>query len=129
MNSVLITGCSKGGIGYSLAQTFAQRGCCVIATARKFDSMAGLPGAQKLTADSTLTAGAIYLCELDVTLAPSIKACVEGVLVSAIGKIDILVNNAGMSLVGPIAALDLAQVRSMYETNVFGVISMCQASV
>jgi len=40
---VLITGTSKGGIGYELCQTFHQRGFKVYAAARNLDKLDGLP--------------------------------------------------------------------------------------
>jgi 1-acylglycerone phosphate reductase len=42
MKSVLITGCSNGGIGSALAITFAQRGLLVFATTRNVFSMSKL---------------------------------------------------------------------------------------
>ena len=38
----LVTGCSEGGIGYSLARNLASRGYKVFATARKTSNMPGL---------------------------------------------------------------------------------------
>ena len=40
---VLITGTSKGGIGYELCRTFHQRGFKVYAAARNLDKLEGLP--------------------------------------------------------------------------------------
>ena len=49
---VLITGCSSG-IGRNLAEHLAGTGYTVVATARKVDSLAGLPAALKLPLDVT----------------------------------------------------------------------------
>ena len=40
---VLITGCSKGGIGYQLCLAFHSRGYKVFATSRNLDKLNGLP--------------------------------------------------------------------------------------
>ena len=40
--TVLITGCSEGGIGAALAAEFHRRGCRVFATARNVDKMQSL---------------------------------------------------------------------------------------
>ena len=40
---VLITGCSKGGIGYELCLAFHSKGYKVFATARNLDKLDGLP--------------------------------------------------------------------------------------
>ncbi len=64
MAVVLITGCSSGGIGYSIAAEFARRGCQVFATARNTSSMAGL-----------LELGC-KLLKLDVTSSKDIAAAV-----------------------------------------------------
>lgn len=82
---VMVTGCSVGGIGYSLCETFAAAGCRVFATARQLNSMSGLERA------------GVTLLQLDVTSSDSIKAAVEEVIQGA-GRIDILVNNAGQQL-------------------------------
>ena len=42
------------------------------------------------------------------------------------GRIDVLVNNAGAGVVGPIAELPLSAMKSNFDINVFGVISMVQ---
>jgi short-subunit dehydrogenase len=40
--SVLVTGCSAGGIGYALAEQFQKRGLTVFATTRTISKMDGL---------------------------------------------------------------------------------------
>jgi 1-acylglycerone phosphate reductase len=47
--SVLITGCSEGGIGYALAREFQSRGLHVFATARDPAKMAGLENLPDVT--------------------------------------------------------------------------------
>lgn len=79
---MLVTGCSKGGIGYALCQQLASRGCTVYATARKLGLLDGLQQQ------------GCRLLELDVTDTAAAKRVVAQVLREA-GQLDILVNNAG----------------------------------
>jgi NAD(P)-dependent dehydrogenase (short-subunit alcohol dehydrogenase family) len=110
---VLITGCSTG-IGRDLAQRMAQAGYCVVATARKAESLEGLQVALKLT--------------LDVTQPESIRMAVECTL-QQFGRIDVLVNNAGYAVRGAVEEVPVEQVQQMFDANVFGVMRMIQAVV
>ncbi len=81
--SVLITGCSAGGIGDELAQSFHRRGLRVFATARNLSKIQHL---KEMGMD---------VIELDVTDAGSRKNAVERVKAATGGSLDILINNAG----------------------------------
>jgi NADP-dependent 3-hydroxy acid dehydrogenase YdfG len=110
--AVLITGCSSG-IGHATALELAGRGWTVYATARRPDSIADL-------ADS----GCKTLA-LDVTDEASMTAAVDAVK-DAEGAVGVLVNNAGYSQSGAVESAPLDQVHRQFETNVFGLIRMCQ---
>jgi short-subunit dehydrogenase len=43
------------------------------------------------------------------------------------GRLDVLVNNAGMNIFGPILELPVEEVRSVFETNVLGLLAVTQA--
>ena len=109
---VLITGCSTG-IGRATAEHLAGKGFTVYATARKPETLAGLPC-------KTLA--------LDVTSEESMQAAVDQV-VSEAGGIGALVNNAGYSQSGALETLDMDDVRRQFETNVFGLLRMCQLAL
>lgn len=116
--TVLITGCSPGGIGHALALEFHRRGCHVIATARRPEVLVGL--------DSM----GISTLRLDVTDDESVARCrdeARALLVN--GKLDVLVNNAGSFHVT--AALDdeMESAKAMFDINVFGVMRMCKVFV
>lgn len=81
--SVLITGCSAGGIGDALAQSFHHRGLRVFATARNLSKV------------QHLKEMGLEVVELDVTDASSRKSAAEQVKASTGGTLDILINNAG----------------------------------
>ncbi len=64
--------------------------------------------------------------QLDVTDDESVKQAVLHVLKSE-GRIDVLVNNAGMGCLGPVEFLSDDMLRSVFETNFFGVVRMLRA--
>lgn len=109
---VLVTGCSTG-IGRATARRLARAGHLVYATARREDAVADL------RADGCRTLA------LDVTDEDSMSAAVEHV-VAAHGAVGALVNNAGYSQSGPVETLAMADLRRQFETNVFGLVRMCQ---
>jgi short-subunit dehydrogenase len=65
---------------------------------------------------------------LDVTDASSISATVQRIW-ERTGKIDMLVNNAGFGLMGPLAEIQLGEVRHQFETNVVGPLALVQAVI
>ena len=110
--AILITGCSTG-IGHATALRLAKAGHTVYATARRVDSLADLRAA-----------GAKTLA-LDVTDEESMSAAVNHV-VDEQGAVGVLINNAGYSQSGAIESLSMDDLRRQFETNVFGLVRMCQ---
>jgi short-subunit dehydrogenase len=109
---ILITGCSSG-IGKAMATMLVRAGHTVYATARRPETLAGLEAA-----------GARTLA-LDVTSEESMVAAVKAVEAEH-GSVGTLVNNAGYGEYGPIEETDLERVRTMFETNVFGLSRLTQ---
>lgn len=109
---VVITGCSSG-IGRALAVEFQRRGHKTYATARREESVKDLAG-QGLEA-----------LQLDVTDSDSIRGAISKIM-DQTGRIDILVNNAGFNPFGPLAEVPVDRIRSMFETNVIGMIAVIQ---
>jgi len=91
--SVLITGCSAGGIGHTLTLEWKTRGYRVFATARTLASMA------------TLEQAGIECFEMDVTILDTVKTVQLQVAERTNGKLDILVNNAGQGTFLPVTSL------------------------
>jgi NAD(P)-dependent dehydrogenase (short-subunit alcohol dehydrogenase family) len=110
--AVLITGCSSG-IGRASAERLADRGFTVYATARRPQAIAGLE------------ARGCRTMALDVTDEASMQAAVDAVTAEH-GAVGALVNNAGYSQSGAVEAVPLDDVRRQFETNVFGLVRMCQ---
>lgn len=124
MNIALITGANKS-IGFEVAKILAQKGFFIYLGSRNLES--GLSAVEKLKADGYTNVEAV---QLDVTNQESVNAARV-----TIGKktevLDILVNNAGVSGGFPQSALNatIDQFRTVYETNVFGVVSVTQAFI
>lgn len=109
MPKILVTGCSSG-FGLAIAQKFTIAGWEVIATMRT-------PQPHLFLAHAGLT-----VLPLDVTDAQSIAAVVE-----AAGPIDALINNAGVGMLNVLEGADMARIRELFETNVFGAMAMTKA--
>ncbi|KAF2025506.1 NAD(P)-binding protein [Setomelanomma holmii] len=120
MKSVLITGCTDGGIGSVLALTFAQRGLLVFAAARKLAKMANLSNLPN-----------VKLLELDVTDRAQVQAAVALVRKETGGTLDYLVNNAGQTRYLPLLDedSDFEEAKAVFDTNVWGQLRMVQAFV
>jgi len=124
MNTALITGANKG-IGFEVAKILAQKGFFVYLGSRSLES--GLAAVERLKANGFTNVEAV---QLDVTNQDSINAAR-----TAIGEkskvLDVLVNNAGISGGFPQSALNatIDQFKTVYETNVFGVVSVTQAFI
>ena len=108
----LVTGASSG-IGKATAIALAEAGFTTYATARRPETLADLTrlGCRPL--------------QLDVTDETSMKAAIQHIEAVS-GPVSILVNNAGYGEYGPLEELELDAVRQEFETNVFGLLQMCQ---
>lgn len=82
--TILITGCSLGGIGDAFAQSFHQKWLRVFATARDLSKI------------QHLKEMGMTVLPLDIVDKLSIKTAVESVKEATAGTLDILVNNAGI---------------------------------
>jgi NADP-dependent 3-hydroxy acid dehydrogenase YdfG len=110
--AALITGCSTG-IGRATAEHLADRGWTVYATARRPESI------------EDLRARGCKTLPLDVTDEASMQNAVSEVE-EAEGAVGVLVNNAGYSQSGAVESVKLEDIRAQFETNVFGLVRMCQ---
>lgn len=118
----LVTGASRG-IGREIAGKLAGRGMAVFLAARD-------PGRCEEAVSGLRAQGHdAHAIALDVTDQATIEAAAKRVE-ETFGRLDVLVNNAGISghpAAGTAATADLATVRAVFETNVFGVIAVTNA--
>jgi NAD(P)-dependent dehydrogenase (short-subunit alcohol dehydrogenase family) len=111
-----ITGCSTG-FGRALAAELLENGYRVAVTARNVDKVADLVEINK---DNALAVA------LDVTNEAQVKEAVAKAE-EHFGRIDVLVNNAGFGYFGSVEESDEAEVRSMFETNFWGLAAVTRA--
>lgn len=103
-------------IGAEITEAALAAGDAVVATARNPQSIRDRFGDRP----------GLLAVKLDVTDDASIAAAVETALVK-LGRIDVLVNNAGFGIVGAVEETSAADVRRVYETNVFGLLAVTRA--
>lgn len=119
MSVVLITG-SSTGIGLATAVYLARKGHRVYASMRNTDR------SSELRAAAEANKCKVEIIALDVSDEQSVKSAVAQVLERE-RRIDVLVNNAGIAPIGPLEEVDDAQVRSVFDTNVFGLLRCTRA--
>jgi NAD(P)-dependent dehydrogenase (short-subunit alcohol dehydrogenase family) len=110
-----ITGASRG-FGVDIARDALDRGDFVVATARNSKTVIGALGDQPN----------LLALKLDVAVesdaAPAAKRAVD-----TFSRIDVLVNNAGYGLLGAVEESSDAEIRAVYDVNVFGLLSVTRA--
>jgi NAD(P)-dependent dehydrogenase (short-subunit alcohol dehydrogenase family) len=112
----MITGVSTG-LGRSLAEAALKRGDVVIGTVRTEEARARF---------AKIATGSSLALMLDVTNEKNVHEAVAAAE-QRTGGIDVLINNAGYGLVGGVEEASLDEIRTQFEVNVFGAVSMMQA--
>jgi len=110
MPSVLITGCSDGGMGAALALEFHRIGWHVYATARDTNKMTSLRDTN------------VEFIQLDISSDASIAECAKRV-----PSLDMLINNAGALYVMPISDLTIAEAKTIFDANLWGHLTITNA--
>lgn len=108
---VVVTGVSSG-IGRATAEKFAKRGCRVFGTVRSVAKATPLPG--------------VELVEMDLRDDASVQRGIQSIIARA-ERIDVLVNSAGVTLLGATEETSIAEARSLFDTNVLGILRTIQA--
>jgi NAD(P)-dependent dehydrogenase (short-subunit alcohol dehydrogenase family) len=111
----LITGCSTG-FGRALAIEVLAQGYSAAVASRNINDVEDIVSRYPETA---------LAVSLDVTSGAEITAAVEKTI-AHFAQIDVLVNNAGIGYFGAIEESEEAEVRRMFEINVFGLAKMIQ---
>ncbi|KAH8887874.1 putative short-chain dehydrogenase/reductase [Thozetella sp. PMI_491] len=116
--SVVITGCSEGGLGGGLAAEFQKRNYTVFATARN---------TKKISA-SLIELPNVHVVQLDVTSPESIQEAVKFIQ-GTLGEkgLDVLVNNSGLGTTAPVFDIDIDEAKALFEVNFWGVLRTTQA--
>jgi len=110
-----ITGASRG-LGALMAKAALADGNAVVAAGRNAAAIVERLGESP----------ALLPIALDVTDEAQAKAAVAAA-VEKFGRIDVLINNAGFGLLAAVEESSDADVRRMYDTNVFGLLNVSRA--
>jgi NAD(P)-dependent dehydrogenase (short-subunit alcohol dehydrogenase family) len=113
-----ITGAGRG-FGRLWAEGALARGDKVAAAVRNTDAVAGLV---ETYGDRVLP------LRVDVTDRDTVFEAVETAHRS-FGRLDVILSNAGYGLMGAVEETRFAEIRAIFETNVFGTISLVQAAL
>lgn len=111
-----ITGTSQG-FGRELVRAALQRGDSVVATSRN---------PQTVTSAFPAAGNRLLAVSLDLRDEKQIAAVVEQA-VAKFGHLDVLVNNAGHGLTGAVEEASDAEIASVFEINVFGLLRLTRA--
>ncbi|TGO06867.1 hypothetical protein BTUL_0431g00030 [Botrytis tulipae] len=111
--TILITGCSDGSIGHSLALEFVRQNYHVFASSRRLSTMKSLEKNPDVT-----------LIELDVTSPSSIQAAYEIVFAATGGTLDILYQNAGVRTIALAMHCDYELALKIFGTNIIGIVEI-----
>src|SRR5258708_6643587 len=121
MSVWFITGTSRG-LGRDLAIAALDRGDQVVATGRDANAVKAALDIWARGNDN------IEVVALDVADSAQATAAVEAA-VARFGRIDVVVNNAGYGMLGAVEETSDAEVREMFDVNVFGLLTVTRAAL
>lgn len=117
--TAIVTGAARG-IGAGIAQCLSSAGATVIAADTSY-------GAGSVAGSGVHKSRQPYEVRLDVTDDAAVTSLIDQT-VKEFGKLDVLVNNAGIWANTPILDVDNAEIRRLFEVNVYGVIHGIRAA-
>jgi short-subunit dehydrogenase len=121
MATVIITGASMG-IGRSLAIAWAERKVNLVLSAR------GREALEEVAREVIAKGANAVIVPGDVTKEDHRVELVERAIAET-GQVDILVNNAGRGFLAPATKIDLAQMRELFELNVYAPLHLAQLAM
>ncbi|MFQ5400185.1 MAG: SDR family NAD(P)-dependent oxidoreductase [Anaerolineae bacterium] len=121
-NSVIIITGASAGIGRATAVLLAQKGAKLVISARRADRLA------QLVDELAAYPGRRVALPGDIRQEAFADALI-GRAVTEFGKVDVLINNAGLGHRSRIADMDSADIRTVFDTNVMGLLYATRAAV
>ncbi|MBS1270977.1 MAG: 3-oxoacyl-[acyl-carrier-protein] reductase FabG [Candidatus Marinimicrobia bacterium] len=109
--TVLVTGGSRG-IGYTIAQSFAEQGANVVISSRSEDTL-------QQAAENLSEHGQVYPIPCDVSDAKSVKDLIKEII-EEFGSLNVLVNNAGITRDNLMLRLNESDWDAVLNTNLKG---------
>jgi NADP-dependent 3-hydroxy acid dehydrogenase YdfG len=119
--AAVVTGASSG-IGRAIAESVGAAGAHVVLCGRTESAMK--ESVERIVASG----GSAEAVVADVCEPGAIQGLIDAA-VAATGHLDIFVNNAGVGSFGAVLGTDLAQWRTLFETNVLALTEGCKAAV
>ena len=116
---LLVTGASKG-IGLEIALKGLEAGYQVVGTSRNAERLTQAVEERMPQATADFLALEMSFNE------SSIQATVADIM-DRFGRIDVLVNNAGYAILGAVEEFSIDEVKTNFDVNVFGLLSVMQA--
>ena len=116
---MMVTGASKG-IGLEIVLNGLDQGYRVVGTSRNAEKLQAAVAEARPALVENFTAVSMAFDEA------SIQATVANVVAQS-GRIDVLVNNAGYGIFGALEEFSLTEVKTNFDVNVFGLLSVMQA--
>jgi len=113
---VLITGGSQG------------IGAAIVAHARQAGHQVAFTGRQQAAIDEVAKREGAHGIKADVS-SDADNARVADVCMTQMGGVDVLINNAGVGYTADLGAIDMAAMRSLFGTNVFGMVDLANRLV
>jgi NAD(P)-dependent dehydrogenase (short-subunit alcohol dehydrogenase family) len=118
--TAVVTG-SASGIGFETSLLLAKNGFRTYATVRDLDKAKAI---KEISDKHELP---ITVVELDVTSDKSVSDAIDKIVNEHIKRIDVLVNNAGYGQGGALEDDSMDEIKSLFETNLFGAIRVMKA--